>query len=64
MRLCLNYRPRLDPMNPLKTYLTELYKIRSTGAAVPETSYDGPLAALFNEIGKTLEPKVKYSINL
>jgi hypothetical protein len=26
-------------MNPLETYLRELYDIRSTGAAAPETSY-------------------------
>lgn len=35
-------------MNPLKTYLKELNEIRSTGAAVPETSYYVPLAVLLN----------------
>jgi hypothetical protein len=33
-------------------------------AAVKETSYYGPLAALLNEVGKTLKPKVKCIINL
>ena len=51
-------------MNPLETYIRELYDIRSTGAATPETSYYGPLAALLNEIGKTLKPKVRCIINL
>jgi hypothetical protein len=51
-------------MNPLETYIRELYDIRSTGAANPETSYYGPLAALLNEIGKTLKPKVRCIINL
>jgi hypothetical protein len=45
-------------MNPFETYLRELRDIRSSGAAVPETSYYGPLAMFLNEIGKTLEPKV------
>jgi hypothetical protein len=51
-------------MNPLETYIRELYDIRSTGAATPETSYYGPLAALLNEAGKTLKPKVRCIINL
>jgi len=51
-------------MNPLETYIRELYDIRSTGAATPETSYYGPLAALLNEVGKTLKPKVRPIINL
>ena len=51
-------------MNPLETYLKELSQIRSSGAAVKETSYYGPLASLFNEIGKSLKPKVKCIINL
>lgn len=32
-------------MNPLETYLRELREIRSTGAAVRETSYYSPTAA-------------------
>jgi hypothetical protein len=51
-------------MNPLETYLKELSEIRSTGAAVKETSYYGKLEALLNEIGKTLKPRVKCIINL
>ena len=51
-------------MNPLETYLHDLNEIRSSGAAVRETSSYGPLASLFNEIGKTLKPKVKCIINL
>ena len=51
-------------MNPVETYLLELRQIRSTGAAVPETSYYGPLASLLNQIGATLKPKVRCVINL
>ncbi len=51
-------------MTPLQTYLTELQSIRSTGAAVPETSYYGALANLFNAVGKSLKPKVSCVINL
>lgn len=40
--------------NPLETYLKELSEIRSSGAAVKETSYYGPLFNLLDEIGKTL----------
>lgn len=42
-------------MNPLETYIRELHDIRSSGAAVKETSYYGPLANFLNEIGKTLD---------
>lgn len=51
-------------MRPLETYLRDLRDIRSSGAAVKETSYYPPLANLFNEIGKTLKPKVRCIINL
>jgi len=51
-------------MNPLETYLKELSQIRSSGAAVKETSYYEPLASLFNEIGKSLKPEVRCIINL
>jgi hypothetical protein len=51
-------------MNLLETYLKELAQIRSSGAAVKETSYYGPLASLFNDIGRTLKPKVRCIINL
>jgi hypothetical protein len=51
-------------MNPLETYIRELRDIRATGTAIPETSYCAPLANLFNEIGKTLKPKVRCVINI
>src|SRR5258708_5612536 len=51
-------------MHPLETYLRDLRDIRSTGAAVKETSYYGPLANLLNEVGKTLKPRVRCVINL
>ncbi|HZG51260.1 MAG TPA: type ISP restriction/modification enzyme, partial [Pyrinomonadaceae bacterium] len=47
-------------MTPLETYLTELRA--SQHAAVRETSYYGALANLFNEVGQTLKPKVRYVI--
>jgi hypothetical protein len=49
---------------PLETYLRELSEIRSSGAAVKETSLYGPLATLLNEIGRTLKPRVRCVINL
>ena len=51
-------------MNPLETYIRELYDIRSTGAATPETAYYPALSNLLNEVGKTLKPKVRCIINL
>lgn len=51
-------------MNPVETYLIELRQIRSTGAAVSETSYYGALANLLNAIGGMLKPKVRCVINL
>jgi hypothetical protein len=42
-------------MNPLEIYLKELSQIRSSGAAVKETSYYAPLANLLNGIGKILD---------
>jgi len=51
-------------MHPLETYLQELRDIRSSGAAVKETSYYPALANLFNEIGKKLKPKVHAIIHL
>ena len=50
--------------NPLETYLTDLRDIRSTGAAVPETSYYPALSNLLNEVGKTLKPKVRCVITI
>lgn len=51
-------------MNPLETYLTKCREIHATGAGVAETSYYGTLERLFEEIGKTLKPKVRCVINL
>ncbi len=51
-------------MNPLETYLSELATIRSSGAAVPETSYYPYLERLLTEVGGKLKPKVRCIINL
>jgi hypothetical protein len=51
-------------MHPLETYLQELQAIRSSGAAVKETSYYPALANLLNEVGKKLKPKVHCIIHL
>ena len=48
----------------VEQYFRELHDIRSTGAAVPETSYYGILANLLNHIGHTLKPKVRCIIHL
>jgi hypothetical protein len=47
-------------MASLETYLNELRQTRPV--AVKETSYYNALANLFNEVGKTLKPKVRYVI--
>jgi hypothetical protein len=51
-------------MHSVETYIRELPEIRSSGEAVPETSYYGALAALLNEIGKSLKPRVRCIVNL
>ena len=51
-------------MNPLETYIRELYDIRSTGAAVSETAYYPALSNLLIDVGKTLKTRVKCIINL
>jgi hypothetical protein len=51
-------------MHPLESYLRDLHDIRSTGAAVKETSYYPPLANLLNTVGQTLKPRVRCVINL
>jgi hypothetical protein len=51
-------------MHPLQTYLSELHDIRSTGAAVKETSYYPPLANLLNAVGATLKPRVRCVMSL
>lgn len=51
-------------MHSLETYLRELVEIHHSGVGVKETSYYPVLAALLNDIGKTLKPKVKCIIHL
>ena len=50
--------------NPVETYLEAVCAIRSSGAAVKETSGYGALATLFDAIGHTLKPKVRCFINM
>ena len=50
--------------NALETYLGDLQAIRSSGAAVKETSGYGALANLLNVIGHTLKPKVRCFIHV
>ncbi len=51
-------------MHPVEAYLADLYAIRASGAAVPETSGYGALATLLTEVGGKLKPKVRCLINL
>lgn len=51
-------------MHPLETYLEELRAIRSSGAAVKETSGYGVLATLLNAVGHMLKPKVRCFIHV
>jgi hypothetical protein len=51
-------------MNPLEIYLTDLRDIHASGAGVAETSYYPALSNLFNEVGRSLKPKVRCVINL
>ena len=48
----------------VETYLGELSAIRASGAAAKETSGYVALANLFNDIGRTLKPKVRCIIQL
>jgi hypothetical protein len=48
----------------LETYLEELRAIRSSGAAVKETSGYGALANLFSAVGHALKPKVRCFIHV
>lgn len=50
--------------HPLETYLRDLRDFRSTGAAVPETSYYPPLANLLSAIGQELKPRVRCVMNI
>lgn len=51
-------------MDAVEKYFADLRDIRATGAALDETSFYTPLANLFNEIGKTLKPKVRCVMTL
>lgn len=51
-------------MTPLEAYLRELRDIRSSGAAVKETSFYPALSNLLNEVGRKLKPRVRCIINL
>jgi hypothetical protein len=51
-------------MKLLDTYLNSLREIRASGEAVDETSYYVPLANFFNEVGKSLKPKVHCVLQL
>jgi len=48
----------------VETYLKDLSRIRSSGAATDETSYYTPFANLLNEIGSGIKPKVRCIINI
>jgi len=48
----------------LEAYLEALRLIRSSGAAVPETSYYPALSNLLNEAGRTLKPRVRCIMHL
>lgn len=50
-------------MSALETYLCEVDGIRSSGAAVPETSYYPAISNLLNEVGDGVRPKVTCVIN-
>ena len=50
--------------NAIETYLEELRALRSSGAAVKETSGYGALANLFNAVGHSLKPKVRCFIHV
>jgi Type ISP C-terminal specificity domain/N-6 DNA Methylase len=51
-------------MTPLEKFLHDVHEIRSSRAAVDETPYYGALETLFNEIGKTLKPRVRCIIHI
>jgi hypothetical protein len=51
-------------MDAVEQYFRSVGEIHRSRSAVAETSYYPPLEALLNEVGKTLEPKVRCIINL
>lgn len=50
-------------MTPLEQFLQDISEIHSSASAVDETPYYGSLQTLFNEIGKTLKPRVRCIIH-
>ena len=56
--------PEKFAMNAFEAYIQDLQEIKSTGLAVKETSYYGALEKFFNELGKTLKPKVRCVMQL
>jgi hypothetical protein len=61
--------PLCDPdgsniMTPFERFLHDIHEIHSSRAAVDETPYYGSLETLFNEIGNTLEPRVRCIIHI
>ena len=48
----------------VEAYFAQLRDIHNSGAGVAETSFYGPLAALLNDVGHRLKPKVSAIINL
>jgi len=51
-------------MTLFENYLTRLREIRSSGEVVNETSYYDALSNFFNEIGKSLRPRVHCILQL
>ncbi len=51
-------------MTLFENYLTRLREIRSSGEVVHETSYYDALSNFFNEIGKSLRPRVHCILQL
>jgi hypothetical protein len=51
-------------MHPVEQYLSDMGAIRATQAGTGETSYYTALSTLLNEIGSTLNPKVRCVIQL
>ena len=51
-------------MEALETYLRHMYRIRSSGEAVAETSYYGALEQLLNHVGSDLSPRMHCIVNI